>query len=36
MKLKILLTHASVAALALGATLASAQQQGVSKDEVVI
>lgn len=36
MKLKTLLTHASVAALALGATLASAQQQGVSKDEIVI
>ena len=36
MKLKKLLTQASVAALALGAALASAQQQGVSKDEVVI
>ena len=36
MKLKTLLTHASVVTLALGATLASAQQQGVSKDEIVI
>jgi branched-chain amino acid transport system substrate-binding protein len=36
MKLKTLLTQATVAAMALTATLASAQQQGVSKDEVVI
>ena len=36
MTLKTLLTQACVATLALGATLASAQQQGVSKDEVVI
>ena len=36
MTLKTLLTQATVATLALTATLASAQQQGVSKDEIVI
>ena len=36
MKLKALLTQATLAAMALTGTLASAQQQGVSKDEVVI
>ncbi|OYT91301.1 MAG: ABC transporter substrate-binding protein [Burkholderiales bacterium PBB3] len=36
MKLKTLLTQATVAAMAMTAMLASAQQQGVSKDEVVI
>ena len=36
MKLKTLLTQATVAAMALTATLASAEQQGVSKSEIVI
>ena len=36
MKLKTLLTQATVAAMAVTATLASAEQQGVSKSEIVI
>ena len=36
MKLKTLLTHAALASVALSATLAVAQTQGVSKDEIVI
>ena len=36
MKLKTFLTHAALASVALSATLASAQQQGVSKDEIVL
>ena len=36
MKLKTYLTHAALASVALSATLASAQQQGVSKDEIVL
>ena len=36
MKLKTLLTHAALATAALSATLASAQQQGVTKDEILL
>lgn len=36
MKLKTLLTHAALASVALTATLASAQTQGVSKNEIVL
>ena len=36
MKLKNLLTHAALAGVALSATLASAQQQGVTKDEILL
>ncbi len=36
MKLKTLLTHAALAGVALSATLASAQQQGVTKDEILL
>ena len=36
MKLKTLFTHAALATLALTATLASAQQQGVTKDEILL
>jgi branched-chain amino acid transport system substrate-binding protein len=36
MKLKTLLSHVALASVALGATVASAQTQGVTKDEVVI
>lgn len=36
MKLKTFLTHAALASVALSATLAVAQQQGVTKDEIVL
>lgn len=36
MKLKTLLTHAALASVALTATLASAQTQGVTKNEIVL
>ena len=36
MKLKTFLTHAALASVALSATLASAQQQGVTKDEILL
>ena len=36
MKLKTFLTHAALASVALSATMASAQQQGVTKDEIVL
>ena len=36
MKFKALLTHAALASVALSATLASAQTQGVTKNEIVL
>ena len=36
MKFKVLLTHAALASVALSATLASAQTQGVTKNEIVL
>ena len=36
MKLKTFLTHAALASVALSATMASAQQQGVTKDEILL